>query len=183
MNLWDKTTAGRGSNEIASALWNYLTTKYPVLAPGTTRELVLWSDRCTGQNNNFIVLTMLTCLVRQGIFTNVNHKFFVTGHSYNDCDRDFGNLEVKLRKNSIMVPSDIDEVVVNARSEKPFECYRMPANKFKDFMELSRHYRRPDTLKVTQNLWFQYEAASLQNILTRENHNVVSQAYTVSVNF
>jgi len=175
MNLWTETTAGRGSNEMSSALWNYLTTKYNTLGAGIQRELVVWTDRCIGQNNNFIILSMLTGLVRLGIFTTVNQKLFITGHSYNDCDRDFGHIETKLRSNAVMVPSDLENLIRSARTENPFSCYWMPAGKFKDFMQMSLEYRRPRSLKVTKGLWFAYESTALNRILSRDTHNSVSK--------
>jgi len=52
MHLWDETLAHRGANEIASCIFNYVTSNYLQLVGRQKWGLILWTDRCVGQNNN-----------------------------------------------------------------------------------------------------------------------------------
>lgn len=52
MNVWHETLAKRGSTEIASCILKYIVNNYLRLKPGEDRKLIIWSDRCVGQNNN-----------------------------------------------------------------------------------------------------------------------------------
>lgn len=54
-NIWNETVGRRGSNEIASFLYDYLLKK---IAAGK-KEFHLYSDNCGGQNRNKNVLSML----------------------------------------------------------------------------------------------------------------------------
>lgn len=55
--LWDETIGKRGSNEIASFLMIYLTTKITALPD--IRYFQMYSDNCSGQNKNKNVFSML----------------------------------------------------------------------------------------------------------------------------
>lgn len=95
MFLWHQIIAKRGSKEVSSCLLNYITTQYKKLQPTEERKLVIWSDRCVGQNNNKTVLSLCMFFIRCGYFTEVHQKFLVTGHSFLPCDRDFALEEEK----------------------------------------------------------------------------------------
>jgi hypothetical protein len=173
MYLWTETTARRGSNEITSCLWDYLTSRFQPLTANQDRELIVWFDRCVGQNNNFIVVNLLLMLVWNGYFTSVNQKLFITGHSYNQCDRDFGLIEKRQRKTTLLVPSDIEYIIREARDSNPFDIVWLPQHKFLDFKYMSTLVRRPATLKVTKSLWYQYTNTKRDHIASRANHSQV----------
>ena len=109
MNLWNEVQGNRGSNEVSSIIYKYVTGRFA--RDGLNRKLVIWFDRCVGQNNNTIVLSLMMKLVRQGYFSTMEQRFFVTGHSFNDCDRKFGMIEKKKRKTTLEIPSDIVNLV------------------------------------------------------------------------
>lgn len=149
MLLWNKTLARRVSSEVSSCLYDYCTTKYTQLEEGQDRELTVWLDRWVGQNNNFFLLFCLVTLVRSKIFTKVNQKFFVTGHSFNDCDRDLGPIEKKHSKHPVIGPQDLEEIIGNARIENCFDVKWIKQQNFKDFKYQSSLIRRPNSFKVT----------------------------------
>lgn len=95
MCLWHECQAKRGSTEIASCIWKYVDGEFSVLQPGQERKLIVWSDRCIGQNNNWRVLNLYAHLVRSQYFTEINQKFLCSGHSFLPCDRDFALIERK----------------------------------------------------------------------------------------
>ncbi|CAH2018113.1 unnamed protein product [Acanthoscelides obtectus] len=105
MLLWHEAMAHRGSTEIASALLFYITNKYSRLKAGEERrKLVVWSDRCVGQNNNWKMLTMLRLLVLEKFFTQVEQKFLTSGHSFLPCDRDFSLIDDKKKSLKYLFP-------------------------------------------------------------------------------
>lgn len=82
--------ASRGAQEIASCLKFHIENNIP----GETENIILYSDGCSVQNRNIKMVMMLKKL----LLTNHNLKgitqtFFVSGHSYNSCDRSFGLIE------------------------------------------------------------------------------------------
>lgn len=171
MFLWNETIGKRGSNDVSSCLYNYCTSKFTPLQPDEERELIVWVDRCRGQNNNFFLLFCMITLVWSNYFTNVNQKFFVTGHSFNDCDRDFGMIEKEHRKNPVIVPNDLESIIQNARVEKSFDVKWMDQKEFKDFKYQSSLIRRPITLKVTKCHWISYRSITPDKILSKKNHD------------
>jgi len=46
MHIWTELVGRRGSNEIASCLWNYIQTHYH--NPGAAPTLIVWMERCVG---------------------------------------------------------------------------------------------------------------------------------------
>ena len=93
MMYWHETTAGKGANETCSMNMKYFRENFNILEEGEERELVIWGDRCTGQNNNYYMVCMLMKAVAAGYFTKATQKFLVTGHSYNICDANFALVE------------------------------------------------------------------------------------------
>lgn len=101
MHLWYECIAGRGSTEIASCLIKFVITNYNKLTEGEERKLIVWSDRCVGQNNNWRILNTYCYLAKCGYFTEINQKFLSSGHSFLPCDRDFAVIE-KAKKQQTM---------------------------------------------------------------------------------
>lgn len=61
--------AGRGGNEIAFCLLRVLNT-------GVTqkRNIILWSDNCTAQNKNRMIVFVYMFLVSFGLFDTIEHR-------------------------------------------------------------------------------------------------------------
>jgi hypothetical protein len=89
--MWTENEAGRGSNEIASALWLKLNDED---RKGSVNRIVLFSDTCAGQNRNKTMSTMLMLFLKQ--CTNVSiieQKYFESGHSQMECDSVHSTIE------------------------------------------------------------------------------------------
>ena len=108
MYIWDETVGKRGSSEIASCLMHYITPQVDTLH--------IFSDNCSGQNKN--INMVLTCLrnIHSGRFKKIEHSFMVPGHSYLPCDRDFGNIELYLKKREVYT----SQTNPNVQKVKPF---------------------------------------------------------------
>lgn len=72
----------------------------------------------------------------------VDHHFLVAGHSYNECDQDFGIIELKKKKNQrdMYVPEDWMELVVSASPK--FIVTLMGDEDFIDLQPLNNYYRK-----------------------------------------
>ncbi|CAF4948137.1 unnamed protein product [Pieris macdunnoughi] len=91
MYVWDKTIASMGLQEIGSCLLRFIKEKVK------TKKLIVYSDQCSGQNRNIKMATLCQYIVAHTDYTvdNIDHKFYVSGHSYLACDQDFGLVEKK----------------------------------------------------------------------------------------
>jgi len=123
MLLWTEVEGSRGSNENASSIYKYVTEHYQ--RNGPAKQLTAWFDRCVGQNNNTIVLSMLMKLVRQGFFKQFTQKVFVTGHTFNDSDRKFGLIEKQNKSRTLQLPSEIETIIRDSCVNNPFVPIRM----------------------------------------------------------
>jgi len=76
MFLWHEGMSGRGGNEIASCLFNALTS--PAHNNITSKRiLTVWSDNCIGQNKNKIMLFLWIYLTVAGKYNEINHTFLI----------------------------------------------------------------------------------------------------------
>lgn len=96
---WTEDTAGRGSSEDMSFLWNFLNTSNNI---SSRKHFVVWPDSCGGQNKNFEMICFYQLFKLKGIFNVIGYKFFEVGYTYLDSDRDFGRIEKVLRKHGII---------------------------------------------------------------------------------
>ena len=92
--MWDECTAGRGANQIASCIYNFI----QLLPPENTKEIILYSDSCSGQNKNSHVSSMFFTLLEVCPWiSKITHKFLVPGHTHMECDSDHALIE-KMKK-------------------------------------------------------------------------------------
>ena len=90
---WTEGESGRGVTEIGSGILLFL--KNAQITEGT---VYAWSDSCSGQNKNFFIVCLWQYLIKSMDFVEINHKFPVPGHSFMDSDRDFAQVEKKVRR-------------------------------------------------------------------------------------
>lgn len=127
MYVWDETISSRGPQEIGSCLLRFIKEKVK------TKKLIMYSDQCGGQNRNIKMATLCQYIVAHPDYTvdNIDHKFYVSGHSYLACDQDFGLVEKKKKffKN-IYLPDDWTTVIKAARDKNPFDVIKMTKDDF-----------------------------------------------------
>lgn len=119
MYVWNESIASRGSQEIASCLYKHFSEHIPK----DTRKVILLSDTCSGQNRNIKISLMLKNLLSSWGHENlqsIEQQFYVSGHSYNDCDRSFGLIEMQKRvTQDIFIPDQWINVIRQAKKKEP----------------------------------------------------------------
>lgn len=169
MALWCETVAKRGVDEVASVIMKYITTQYFRLQNGASRKLIIWSDRCRGQVNNYPIVCLMKLLVAEGYFSEVQQKLLPTGHSYMACDRMFGLIEQRKRVSQVFVPAQWEDLIRNVCPQRPFNVVNMTQRDFYDFKVLENFIPRPRNLKVTERAWFRVTGVNASEIESRED--------------
>lgn len=106
--VYDETVGGKGQNEVASLLLHFVNT---YLSPEVT-ELYIFSDNCSSQNKNYMLLQFFYTLVDTGRFTKIHHRYPEPGHSFLPCDRSFGLIELQKKKHDkIYLPRDYINII------------------------------------------------------------------------
>ena len=78
--------AKKGSNTVINFVLFTILREYQ---PDKHKKIILLSDSCGGQNKNYLFLQFFYSLAEKlGVV--IEHMFPVVGHSYNQCDRNFG---------------------------------------------------------------------------------------------
>ncbi|KAI4454181.1 dna-directed rna polymerases i ii and iii subunit rpabc2 [Holotrichia oblita] len=130
----------KGASDVASMLFHFLRTC------DTTRNLMLFSDSCPGQNKNYIMLHFLYILVHcLKMFDSITYYFPMRGHSYLPNDQDFALIEKKKRTHGIIeVPEEWDDIIRRARKHpSPFKIVNMECNVMFDIKtSIDRFFRK-----------------------------------------
>ena len=108
MYVWNETDGKRGSNEIGTCLYQYLKS-----LPMSIKHLCLYSDSCSGHNQNQFIANLLHYALTT--LPNIDHKFFETGHTQMECDSVHAAIEHTKKATSIFVPSQWDTIRTMAR--------------------------------------------------------------------
>lgn len=109
---WSEVNGKRGSSEIGSILYHYLST----CVPSHVNEVCLYSDTCGGQNRNQYVAALLLFAV-QNIphIAKIEHKFLESGHSYMEVDSMHSSIESAKKNSEIYCMPDYMSIFKRAR--------------------------------------------------------------------
>ncbi|KAL4126982.1 hypothetical protein QTP88_011180 [Uroleucon formosanum] len=102
--MWHEAIGGRGSNEIASCLYQ----KILNLLNNVT-HIITYSDKCGGQNRNINMAAMLSLVTANSSTLHIiDQKFLLPGHTHLECDVDHTKIEraKKFSDIPIMIPRD-----------------------------------------------------------------------------
>lgn len=176
MYVWDETEGGRGSQDLSSCVQKHLREN-----ASTYKNIIMFSDSCTGQNRNIIMsLTMLKYAQDPNMSANIiDLKFLVSGHSYLPNDTDFGVIERKSKKQQqIFVPEDWMNVIRTAKHKKPqFKVISMHRMEFLSTGTLEKAVcnRKKDTegnsVNWLQMRWLRFEKGSPFTMKFKETFN------------
>lgn len=136
MYVWSENVASRGGQEIGSCLLRHFREH---LAPSVKR-IILYSDSCGGQNRNIKMSMLLSNYLCTSSVDFIEQRFFVSGHSYNSCDRMFGIIEQQSKLHErIETPDRWIDIIKNAKQSRPKFCVsRMDIEDFKSVEQIDQ---------------------------------------------
>ncbi|XP_052424869.1 uncharacterized protein LOC127968042 [Carassius gibelio] len=170
MCLWHEGIAHRGSIEVASCLLKWAETSFAPLVQAKERKLIIYSDRCCGQNNNWRVLNLMALLVSRGYFSQIEQKFMVSGHSFLPCDRSFATLDKRRKVSTLHTPSDVAEMIRGARQLHPFKVIEMKCADFRQLPDATLKY--PPGFLITSMMWLKVTATDPWCVHTKGSHSL-----------
>lgn len=128
--MYPETIGRKGSDEVCSFLHDFV---YNFLDE-RVRHLNIFCDSCGGQNKNYTVFRYIHHLVAvQKKLESIKMTFPIRGHSYMECDKDFGLINQKSRAE---LPSEWTEVFKSARTKpSPFDIVEVTRQSFKKWTD------------------------------------------------
>jgi len=114
--MWHEGVAGRGSDEIASCMLDYIES-----LPAHSEHVYMFSDTCGGQNRNIQMYAALlrACQTLPNI-QSITQYMMESGHSQMECDSVHSTIERACRKIDIYTPQEYYTVVRSARLAQPY---------------------------------------------------------------
>lgn len=167
---WDESKAGRGGNEIASALLKWAAS---VLSGSELEHLIIWSDNCPSQNRNIMVLISYFWLLNVcPSLRTVTHKFLLRGHTHMEADHTHALIERTVKKQppmQIVTPWDWEQLIRSSGAT----VFGMEVEDFKNFAALYSFPGAPFKNKKNTNkenflistvVWMEARAETPSNI-------------------
>lgn len=146
-----------------------------------TLKLVLYSDRCSGQNLNFVMCMTFLHIIhqchREGREVIICHKFMTTGHSHMEVDSVHAAIErAKKRTNiDIETPRDWAVFISQIRRKIPINVIELKQDQFLSLKDLNSIYERPkcntdgELIKLRDIMWFEYRTSAVGCVFYKEN--------------
>lgn len=146
MMLAYELLAKRKANDVISCLSDFIFNTR--LGKTGAKWSIWWSDNCPGQNKNNTLMWFFSDLIRRQVYTRIDFKFLVPGHTYGPTDRHFAVIEKYCSKiDTVYTPHQWYDHVRKAilSVESKVEVVEMDQNNFRNYHE---HLKK---LYVTRN--------------------------------
>ena len=89
--VWLEDDGNKGVTEVITCLHTFLLENPEVYAE--KKRVILWTDTPSSQNRNYaMILYLMWCVNNIEGLKTIYHRFFIKGHSYMACDRDYMEL-------------------------------------------------------------------------------------------
>ena len=133
--LWLEDEGNKGATEVITCLHRFFTDTPDIYKD--SKRIILWTDTPSSQNRNYSMLQFfLWCVNNIAGLEKIIHRFFVKGHSYMACDRDFGHIKKMINNQRfIYTKSDYVQLMEKANSKKPLKITELETSDFLDFTE------------------------------------------------
>jgi len=127
--LWHEGQAGRGGNDIASAVVEMLN---KVVQQEPVTELILWADSCVPQNRNSMMsVALLKFLTQQTQLNKLTQKFCEPGNSsIQEVDNLHSQIERSLRYTEVFSPLGVMRLMLSVNRRKPLNVTQMTPSHF-----------------------------------------------------
>lgn len=126
--VYPEGEAKRGPDEVCSMLWLNIQNMSPDI-----KELHVFSDACGGQNRNNTLVRFFLALVATGRFSKIYQYFPVRGHSFLQCDRNFGTAKRKIRRMDRIYSTEQYVDLIKASKKSGFHVTQISADSVLDF--------------------------------------------------
>ncbi|KAJ8873116.1 hypothetical protein PR048_026733 [Dryococelus australis] len=91
---------------IATCLFGFL----QAILPENIREVIFYSDTCSGQNkNSYDAAMFMSVISRINTLDAIHHKFLVSGHTHMECDVIHAMIERKQKMSGSLQPRKVNE--------------------------------------------------------------------------
>ena len=183
--MWNELVAHRGANDVVSCLSHFIFNT--ALGRTGAKWSIWWADNCIGQNKNHCVVWFFQDLIRRNVFSRIDYKFLVVGHTYGPTDRCFGAIEKYLYKlENVYTPQEWYHHV--QKSSSIAEVMEMKQENFHDHRSYLRNIyteRNKDEerapLQFSKAVWFNFGIGEelVGGVLQKKEHkNEVWLRYT-----
>lgn len=135
----------KGSNLVCNYLLNAISEELKLDHYG---KIYLFSDACGGQNRNYNVLTFLS-LLSNHFQVEVHHVYPIRGHSYCQCDRNFGVYGQKKKRIEKFETADEYIEMIKTSRDPPFIIVNQDEIEIKDF-ESMLNATIPNELQISK---------------------------------
>ncbi len=134
--MWHELLAKRGPNDVISCLSHFIF--HTLLGRSGAKWSIWWADNCPGQNKNNYIMWFFQDLIRRKVYTRIDVKFLVAGHTYGSTDRTFGMIERHTSKvETVYVPQQwyrhVRESAVGAKTR--VEVVEMKQGSFRNYRQ------------------------------------------------
>ena len=131
--MWHEMLARRGCNDVISCLSRFI--MHTRLGCTGAKWSIWWADNCPGQNKNNYIMWFFQDLIRRRIYSRIDYKFLIAGHTYGATDQAFGMIErYTSRIDTVYTPEQWYEHVRNASiGERSVQVVEMKQGFFRDF--------------------------------------------------
>jgi len=135
--LWHEGQAGRGGNDIASAVVEMLN---KVVQQEPVTELILWADSCVPQNRNSMMsVALLKFLTQQTQLNKLMQKFCEPGNSsIQEVDNLHSQIERSLRYTEVFSPLGVMRLMLSVNRRKPLNVTHMIPSHFLQFGSVAK---------------------------------------------
>ena len=198
--MWHELLARRGANDVISCLAHFIL-RTPAGRTGA-KWSIWWSDNCPGQNKHNYIMWFFQDLIRRNIYSRVDYKFLIPGHTYGPTDRNFALIEKYASKiETVYIPEQwykhVRDAVTSMNGKiQVIEMNQVAFRNYKDhlnqlFTERSQDINRQQ-LNFHTAVWFNFgkgeksvdgktvEIEHRQEVWVRHTYNIEEEPQHVS---
>ncbi|XP_050551786.1 uncharacterized protein LOC126911028 [Spodoptera frugiperda] len=170
--MWPETIAKRGSNEVASCLYNFIQQS----TDRGIKDIRLWSDNCGGQNRNRIVFLMYVyCSQKYSI--DICHKFLEKGHTQQEDDSVHALIEKSSKRKFIFCPEEWYTLVRWCKtSGDAYEVIEITQDQILDFKMCLNDFKLTKNTDNENVKWNQVR----EIVVKAENHYAIFYKYDLN---
>ena len=162
--MWHELLARRRANDVISCVFKFIN-ETPFGRTGA-KHSIWWADNCPGQNKNNCIMWFFQDLIRRRIYSRIDFKYLIPGHTYGPADRNFAIIEKQAEKvETVYIPEEWYQHVTEScvSSKNQIHVIEMLQSSFCNYHEhLSSLYteRTQDTSKkplcFKSAIWFNF---------------------------